>query len=116
MMKQKIASVVFAVMALSVHSLGNSFSITEYRNALRQIGSKQAMEMYIIGVGQGIFWSSVYTKSIGSSPVFCPPSDMAFTGDIILSVVSSGLKKTSLSGETPVELFMINEFQRVFPC
>jgi hypothetical protein len=115
-MKQKVSSVVFAVMALSIHSVGNSFTITEYRNALRQSGSKQAIEMYIIGVGQGIFWSSVYTKFNGSAPVFCPPGDMTFTGDIILSVVNSGLKKTSLSGETSVELFMIDEFKRVFPC
>jgi hypothetical protein len=115
-MRQKVASVVFAVMTLSVHSVGNSFSVTEYRNALRQNGSKQAIEMYVIGVGQGIFWSSVYTKASGSAQIFCPPGDMTFTGDIILSVVNSGLKKTSLPGETSVELFMIDEFKRVFPC
>jgi hypothetical protein len=116
MMKQKVTSIVFAAVTLSVHLVGNAFSITEYRSALRQTGSKQAIEMYVIGVGQGIFWSSVYTKAAGSTPVFCPPGDMTFTGDIILSVVNSGLKKSSLSGETSVELFMIDEFKRVFPC
>ncbi len=115
-MTKKLISVLFAIVAWGLPPAGNAFSIDEYRNALRRDGGKQAVEMYVIGVGQGIFWSSVYNKSVGQGSIFCPPSDLTLTGDIILSVVNSGLKKTSMSGDKPIELFMIAEFRRVFPC
>lgn len=117
MMKKKCISFLFAIVALNLCSAANAFTIDEYRNAIRKNGGKQAVEMYVIGVGQGIFWSSVYSKSVlGRSPIFCPPGDLTITGEIILSIVNSGLKKTSMSGDQPIELFVVTELRQVFPC
>ena len=78
-----------------------------------------------MGMGQGFFWASVAAQVRDGSPLFCPPSRMTFTGDVVLSTFNSyietGYKSDDRSssepiGKTLLPVAMLRAFTYTFPC
>jgi hypothetical protein len=105
------------VLSLALLSPASAFTIADYKRITSTSKSEQQiMEMYVIGTGQGIFWSSAYNKANGNSRIFCTPPKMPFTGDVILSVFNKAVKENRFKPTDDLELALIYELIRVFPC
>lgn len=42
--------------------------------------------MFVMGVGQGIFWSNVLLRQSDKQQIFCPDKDLKFTGQYFLNL------------------------------
>ena len=49
--------------------------------------NQRYQNMYVIGVGQGIFWSNVLLQQRDKQPIFCPVKDLKFTGQYFLNLI-----------------------------
>jgi CRISPR/Cas system CSM-associated protein Csm5 (group 7 of RAMP superfamily) len=112
-MKKILISTVLSFMSCSTFA----YSIAEYKANTEKVGeTKNYMEMYVIGFGSGLQWATGFNRYREAPEIFCPPKNLAVTGDVILSVVNTGLKKTTYAETDPLELFIVKEMGRVFPC
>ncbi len=105
-----------SVLIFSLCGVSNALTISEYKQKINNPTLKPLIEVYVSGIGQGIFWSSIYNKVNGGSELLCPPKKMAFTGKIVLSVWNNAISENRFKDDDIVSLSMINEYQRVFPC
>ena len=80
--------------------------------------NRQLQHMYVMGAGQAIFWSNSMLKVRGKQPIFCPPSDLRFTGQYFLNLLEEIKKDSSYVGreETGIELILYAELEKKFNC
>lgn len=112
-MKKILISIVLTFMSCCTFA----YSIAEYKANIEK-GSeiKNYMEMYVIGFARGLQWATGFNRYRESPEIFCAPKNLTVTGDMILSIVNTGLKKTAYAETDPLELFIVKEMERVFPC
>lgn len=102
---------------LMFSQLVNAYTIAEYKSKMQEGGEvKDFMEMYVMGFGQGLSWANSYNSVNKRRPIFCAPSKLQISGGLILSVVNTGLKETQMKDNDPLEMLILTEMVRVFPC
>ena len=102
---------------LMFSQFANAYTIAEYKSKIQEGGeSKTYIEIYVSGFGQGLNWATSYSKINKNRPVFCAPAKLVINGNVIISIVDNGLKNTQMKDNDPLELFILTEMARVFPC
>lgn len=97
--------------------IANAFTLDDYKESLKEGGKrKDYMEMYVMGMGQGFHWANSAIKSNLEKQIFCAPSNLRINGNLILTMMSDGVGKTTLSGSSPLELYMLQQLNFTFPC
>jgi hypothetical protein len=97
----------------------NTFSMN--LNDLKKDTNKENQRyqnMYVMGVGQGIFWSNVLLKQRDKQQIFCPDKDLKFTGQYFLNLIEDLKKDPYYVGkeDTGIEMLVYWELERRFPC
>jgi len=80
--------------------------------------AKRVMNTYVIGAGQGIFWSNVWAEIRGRDKAFCPPKDHVFTGKYFLDLIEEVKVDRSYIGreDTKIESVIFWELEKRFRC
>ena len=108
-----IAAVVF------LSSTSPSFAVT-YR-ALSSF-PQQTRDIYIAGLGEGVFWSNAAAQSHGDPGMYCPPLKLGITGNQYVKLLDDYVAdKTHYRSDfsppdSEVGLLMILALTDAFPC
>lgn len=80
--------------------------------------SKEIVETYISGIGQGILFASVYSATIlKNKPIICPPANYKITGYTALELLDEKIKNSSARlSEIDVSVVLTDSFAKRFPC
>ncbi len=90
-------------------------------NDLKTNTNKQnqiVQHMYVMGVGQGIFWANVLLELREKQRIFCPDKNTKFTGGYFLNMLEDMKKDSYYIGkeENGIEMLFYWELERRFPC
>jgi hypothetical protein len=103
-------------------SAGVAMDVKEYLHT-RQNGSnadQKSLDIYILGVGTGFFWSYVISSTAEEDTMFCPPKNFGPTAYDYRSFIDAEIvyfKSKNLPYENfGIELFMANYLIRIYPC
>jgi hypothetical protein len=98
----------FSAAAMSLNDLKKN---TNKENQINQ-------HMYVMGVGQGIFWANVLLELREKQKIFCPDKDTKFTGSYFLSMLEDMKKDSYYFGkeDNGIEMLFYWELERKFPC
>jgi hypothetical protein len=112
--------IVCAMMLLGSVSSEAQTTVKEFTMAMSNPDTKDVMEPYAIGVGQGFFWyqSMLAARSqagMGDGmPMICPPDNTPFTGKIILDAAKRVME--TAEGDDIFELKLLRALMEMFPC
>ena len=89
----------------------------EMKHATNKV-SKEMVETYVSGLGQGILFSSIYSEqALKGRPLICPPRDLRITGKTAIDVLDEAIKKSTIAtSEYPVGVVLVDAFAKKFPC
>ncbi len=116
-----LALMMFVVGAVSMCATVADAEITvKFYRETNGVENIPGMKDYIVGVGRGIFWSSIFLETHGGAKIFCLPHNLAFDEGIILSVLDQEVRQPS-SGVpwkdgTPIDLILVAGLSHKFPC
>jgi hypothetical protein len=100
----------------------NSFSASAMSlNDLKKHTNKEnqiQQHMYVMGVGQGIFWANVLLELREKHRIFCPDKSTKFTGGYFLNMLEDMKKDPYYFGKegNGIEMLFYWELERRFPC
>lgn len=98
----------FGAAAMSLNDLKKN---TNKENQINQ-------HMYVMGVGQGIFWANVLLELREKQKIFCPDKNTKFTGGYFLNMLEDMKKDSYYIGKEAngIEMLFYWELERRFPC
>jgi hypothetical protein len=80
--------------------------------------SRDSVENYVSGMGQGILFASIYSSSVlKNKPIVCPPQNLKITGNTALDILDDAIKKSPISlSSFPVAVVLTDSFAKKYPC
>ena len=72
-----------------------------------------AYRIYIDGLGTGYSWANTVLAAGKRKMLFCQPENLALETDNYVRILNDGIK---ISGSGFIELTLINQLIRTFPC
>lgn len=113
----ELRSALFLILICSASFASDAYTIDEYKERINEGGkAKDYMEMYVMGMGQGFHWANTAISFDNQKTIFCPPKNLKINGDLILTMMNDGLRRTELKGTSSIELLMLQQLIFVFPC
>jgi len=107
---------IFFSLLLAFPTLSPAMSLSYY---LEERANK-FVEAYVMGLGQGVFSTSVAFGAERQSKLFCLPPKLAITNNLVKSLLDQEIDKPvdgrPYAQETPIELIMVKSFIGRFPC
>lgn len=106
-------SIIFLLFSGQLQAL----TVGEYKDFIaKNAASKEVAEVYLAGIGQGIFAATAFQRSLNQAEIFCPPVDLVITGQLTNKIFNDALAKRKNIDLLPANLFLINELVSLYPC
>ena len=87
---------------------------------------KNSLEWYFLGLGNGFAFSNTDLQSRGMTPLYCPPSDLKITKEMLLTMLDNRIKEFSLKEkddrnlpkllDLQIEPMLLSKLTELYPC
>ena len=105
--------VVFSVFILTVVN-AFSMSVSDYK--VLKKNDEQGLSLYVMGLGQGYYWSTSLLQHRSQTPLYCPPDKLVLNADNYLSILKGELASGAWKDTDPVEIILFRGLEKSFPC
>lgn len=86
----------------------------DFRKLAADPSQAKQLEIFLVGLTEGVFWSSVYSQVTKREPIFCLPGNMTLTTDTAkFLILNSTWGKRDGDYVASALLF---ELHKAFPC
>lgn len=108
-------AVVSIFLAIYPPSASAELSVKEYQTRLAANDTDKALQIYILGLGEGIGWAN---RGIGTH--YCQPAQLVLKVENYIDIIDKQIKLVNLSkkelDEMPIGALLIAGLKRTFPC
>jgi hypothetical protein len=98
----------------------SAMPLSEYLQSRGDPHKKTITDVYVWGVGKGIFWTEAENDVDGGQKLFCMPDKLALTSDLVSSLLDQEIDKPvngrPYGQNAEIELILVNSFIGRFPC
>lgn len=121
MIYYKLNKIVKAILLLAFIIFSNithaEFNLKEYEKLKKEM---KDFDIYLYGIGKGIFWSNVMLYTRDKKRLFCLPESLALDKGIILSIIDQEINNPSFDNkyknDDSIEMIAVVAFMNKFPC
>jgi hypothetical protein len=78
--------------------------------------SKALVKRIIESNENGMSWMNSFLTFNGEQAVYCPPSNVAFSGEQVMDIVKREIKTTADLGNQPYGLAILLAMRKSYPC
>ncbi|MFY9137707.1 hypothetical protein [Zwartia sp.] len=93
----------------------SGLTLTQYREWQRDPIKKEMLNTYTAGMGQGVTFANVYNKTQKVPMIFCPPGDLAMTGDLTNVVLAKFIAKNNFKPTDEISIILIFALKDAYP-
>ena len=114
MRKVTLFAFIWLIAAVFVAPVWAEISVRDYDKARES----ETLKTYITGVAKGIFWANAVLGFNKQTPLFCPPANLALTGENYRDILNRELnaQKDKYSLDAPIEMILLHGLMSTFPC
>ena len=94
----------------------NALTIREYKDYKINPTKAEFLNTYLAGMGQGIFFSSIYNNQKKLPQIFCPPPSYSVTGNVTNKILDEFINKNNFDDTQQVSVIFIFALRDRFPC
>lgn len=118
----RIAGIALALSGGFSHHASAEILYGKYKDVLQKAAGNtlilNTLDMYISGLGEGIFWQHSQAAQLNGPQTFCPPPKMLFTLAIYKLMIEMGAKEIAPKPpeEVPIGLLLAVGLKSTYPC
>lgn len=112
----------FALSIAELRAAGTT--VKDYKRDLASDDTRVSglVKVYVVGLGEGIFWANVFGEVKNKARLYCPPEKLALDGHNYLDILDGEIKAQSSRltaaelEEQPLGDMLVMGLIKTFPC